>query len=434
MSALPSTDAHRLQRRTLAVLAVAQVFGGIGVASGIAVGALLIADIGRESLSGLASSSTVLGAALAAVPVARYMSAHGRRRGLLLAYLVGTLGVLLVVSAAVLRLFPLAIVGLVLAGSGTAAGLQSRYAAVDLADATTRGRSLSTVVWATTVGSVLGPNLAQPMGQWAAGIGMPPLAGPFMLSSVAFVTAAVIIGLLLRPDPLLAARALAGGAAGGAAVPPKRSIGAVLSGIAAVPSALLGLLAMAVGHAVMVGVMSMTPVHLQHGGASLRIVGLVISGHIAGMYIASPLVGWLADRFGRHTVIMGGGAILLISFWLAGTATGHESTQLAVGLFLLGLGWSCTLIGGSTLLTESVAVEERPGVQGTADLVMGVAGGSAGLLSGIVVAAASYALLNLIATALVVPLIILAVRNMPRAPRVPVEVGATERRMEGDPR
>ncbi|MGE3857128.1 MAG: MFS transporter, partial [Dehalococcoidia bacterium] len=347
MSALPSSDAHRLQRRTLAVLAVAQVFGGIGVASGIAVGALLIADIGRESLSGLASSSTVLGAALAAVPVARYMSAHGRRRGLLLAYLVGTLGVLLVVSAAVLRLFPLAIVGLVLAGSGTAAGLQSRYAAVDLADSTTRGRSLSTVVWATTVGSVLGPNLAQPMGQWAAGIGMPPLAGPFMLSSVAFVTAAVIIGLLLRPDPLLAARALAGGAGAGAAVPEKRSIGAVLAGIAGAPSALLGLLAMAVGHAVMVGVMSMTPVHLQHGGASLRIVGLVISGHIAGMYIASPLVGWLADRFGRHTVIMGGGAILLTSFWLAGTATGHESTQLAIGLFLLGLGWSCTLIGGS---------------------------------------------------------------------------------------
>jgi len=437
MHAEPSEATQRLQRRTLAVLGAAQVFGGIGVASGIAVGALLLVDLGRESLSGLASSSSVIGAAFTAVPVARYMSTHGRRKGLLLAYLVGTVGVLLVVAGAVLRFFPLALVGLVLAGSSTAAGLQSRYAAVDLATASTRGRSLATVVWATTVGSVLGPNLAEPMGRLAASIGMPPLAGPFMLSSVAFVVAATIIGLLLRPDPLFAAREIAGAPpAGGTGVSPRPSVRTVLTGIGAVPSALLGLAAMAVGHAVMVGVMSMTPVHLQHGGASLRIVGLVISLHIAGMYIASPLVGWLADRFGRHHVILAGGAILLAAFVLAGTATGHESTQLAVGLFLLGLGWSCTLIAGSTLLTESVPAEERPGVQGTSDLVMGIAGGSAGLLSGIVVATASYGLLNVIATVLVAPLIVFALRDAMRRARLvePVEVGAAERRMEGDAR
>jgi MFS family permease len=167
---------------------------------------------------------------------------------------------------------------------------------------------------------------------------------------------------------------------------------------------------MAIGQAVMVAVMSMTPVHLQHGDASLRIIGFVISGHITGMYIASPLVGMASDRIGRRPVIVTGGVILLASFIIAGTATGHESTQLAIGLFLLGLGWSCTLIAGSTLLTESIPAEDRPNVQGTADLMMGIAGASAGLLSGVVVGLGSYALLNVIAAVLVIPLIAATIR------------------------
>ncbi|MDA0301561.1 MAG: MFS transporter, partial [Chloroflexi bacterium] len=339
------------------------------------------------------------------------------RPGLLLAYAVGTTGALLTISGALLGWFPLALVGLVLTGGGTAAGLQSRYAAADLAAPDRRGRSLATVVWATTVGSVLGPNLAQPMGDLAGRFGIPRLAGPYMLTVVAFVVAASIIALFLRPDPLLLARREAAGASGAdpLAAPFRRSVRASLSVIALVPSALLGLVAMAAGHAVMVGVMSMTPVHLQHGGASLRIIGLVISGHITGMYIASPVVGMLADRFGRRAVIIGGGLILLASVGIAGTASGHDSTQLAAGLFLLGLGWSCTLIAGSTLLTESVAAEERPTVQGAADLVMGVAGASAGVLSGVVVGLGSYALLTAIAAVVVVPLMLLAIQDSRRA-------------------
>ena len=403
------------------VLAAAQVFGGIGAAAGAAVGALLAADLSSDSFSGFASASTVIGAALIAIPVSRLMDARGRRPGLLLAYAIGIFGALLIVTGAALEIFPLALLGLLAAGGGMTATLQSRYAATDLATPERRGWSLSTVVWATTIGSVVGPNLAAPMGRMAASIGLPSLSGPYVFTIVAWLISALIIATLLRPDPLLASREARSRATGeaGHGPSPRRSIRQVLRLISSFPSAVLGLAAMAIGHAVMVAVMSMTPVHLQHGEASLRIIGFVISGHITGMYIASPLVGFASDRFGRRTVIVGGGAILLSSFLIAGTATGHESTQLAIGLALLGLGWSCTLIAGSTLLTESVPVDERPNVQGTADLVMGIFGASAGLLSGVVVGLGSYALLNLITTLLVLPLIVFSLRTARQLARNP---------------
>jgi MFS family permease len=394
------------------VLAATQIFGGIGAAAGAAVGALLAADLATESLSGLSSTASVIGTAFIAIPVSRVMNAQGRRPGLLLAYGIGVIGALLVVAGAVLDFFPLALLGLFATGGGYTAGLQSRYAAADLAEPDRRGRDLSTVVWATTIGSVLGPNLADPMGNLAERVGIPDLAGPYLLTVVVFAVAALLVSTLLHPDPLLTARALHNEATGQAAGtrPKDRSIREGMALITSIPPATLGLLSMIIGQAVMVAVMSMTPVHLKHGDADLRIIGFVISGHITGMYIASPLVGMLSDRIGRRPVIIAGGVILLVAFMIAGTASGHESLQLGVGLFLLGLGWSCTLISGSTLLTESIPADERPTIQGTADLVMGISGASAGLMAGLVVGLGSYALLNVLAVLLVVPLIALAVR------------------------
>jgi MFS family permease len=258
------------------------------------------------------------------------------------------------------------------------------------------------------------------MGDLAISIGVPQLAGPFILTAAAFAAAAAVIGLFLRPDPLLVARREAARLSGTFEVlrPPTRSLRASLSDIIQAPSAAVGLLAMAGGHAVMIGVMAMTPIHLQHGGASLGIIGLVISGHIGGMYIASPLVGVLADRFGHHRVIVGGALILLAAVGIAGTASEYDSTRIALALFLLGLGWSCTLVAGSTLLTESVGSEVRPTVQGAADLVMGIAGASAGVLSGVVVGLGSYGLLTAIAALLVTPLPLLAIRDSNRVASV----------------
>jgi MFS family permease len=394
-----------IQRHIVKTLASAQILGGVGVATGATVGALLAGDLSSESFSGLSATASVVGAALIAIPVSRIMNVQGRRAGLMVGYGIGVLGALLVVIGASLRLFPLALLGLVGMGGGTTAGLQSRYAAVDLAPAQHRGRALSTVVWATTVGSVLGPNLSSPMGRFAESIGVPKLAGPYLLTMIALAVALAVIFVFLRPDPLLAARQLriSSGEVTSVSIL-QRSIKENLIFIRSIPAAFLGLAAMCVGQAVMSSVMSMTPIHLKHGDADLRIIGLVISGHIAGMYAASPLVGMASDRFGRRPVILVGCAILLSAFVVAGTAGVHDRVQLGAGLYLLGLGWSCTLIAGSTLLTESIPLDARPTTQGTADLAMGMAGACGALLAGAIVSFGSYGLLCLLAAVLVIPL------------------------------
>ena len=401
-----------LQRRTVGVLAAAQILGGIGTGAVAAVGALLAADLATESLSGLSSAGSVVGSALIALPVARVMDERGRRAGLQLAYVTGIIGTLVVVLGAVLEFFPIALLGVVMTGGGMAAGLQSRYAATDLASPHRRGRALSTVVWATTVGSVAGPNLASPVGHLVEKVGIPELAGPYLLTGAAFAIAGVLISLMLRPDPLLVARDIRVAAGDLAAGQPtqKRTVREIFAQIRAIPAALLGLCSVVVGHAVMVSIMSMTPVHLKHDGASLEVVGVIISAHITGMYVASPLVGIGVDRYGRRPVMVVGALILLAACAFAGTATGHETVQLGIGLSLLGLGWSCTLISGSTLLSESIPIEDRPAAQGTTDLLMGIGGATAGLLSGLVVGLGSYGLLAIIAAIVVMPLVLGALR------------------------
>lgn len=412
VTTLAEVDLRAAQRRTVAVLAGTQVLGGVGVAVGAAVGALLAAALGSDSLSGLAGSASVVGAALLAVPVSRLMDARGRRAGLALAYLLGAVGALLVVASSFAHSFAGALVGMLLFGGATTAGLQARYAATDLADPARRGGALSTVVWATTVGAVLGPNLAGPVGGLAAVLGVPPLAGPFLLSAVVFGAAAAALAVLLRPDPLRLARTLRDGAE-----PAPRARGSVRTALRLIrrtPAALHGLAAIAVGHAAMVAVMSMSPIHLHHGGASLRAIGVVISVHIAGMYAASPLVGRATDRLGSRPVVGAGAVLLLAAVAVAGTASEYDVTRLAVGLALLGLGWSCTLIAGSTLLTEAVPADSRPAVQGTADLVMGAAGATAGVLAGVVVGYGSFAVLTVATAVLVAPLAVATLRG-PRA-------------------
>ncbi|MCI4064883.1 MFS transporter [Micromonospora sp. R77] len=414
----PRPDVAPIQRRTVRLLFATQTIGGIGVTIGISVGALLAARIAGTAVAGLAQSAGVVGGALLAVPVTRLMIARGRRPGLVLAYLVGAVGGVLVVLAAAHRSVPLLFLGMLLFGGGTAANLQARYTAVDLAEPARRGRQLSLIVWATTIGAVAAPNFAALADRTTRGWGLPTLAGPFAFSAVAFSTAAVVLFALLRPDPLLTARRLA--AAGPVAAPAgtaRRAAGmrAAWQVVRARPAACLGIAAVAMGHLVMVAVMSMTPVRLgeSHSDADvLRVVGLVLSLHIAGMYALSPVVGWLTDRLGRRAVILGGLALLLAACAVAGTA-GHHTPLLSVGLVLLGLGWSGTMVAGSTLLSESVPTAERPGVQGLSDLVMGLAGAGAGALAGVVMQLAGYPTLTLLAAIATVPLVALALRPVP---------------------
>jgi MFS family permease len=397
-----------VQHRTLLLLFVSQVTGGIGVAVGMSVGALLAADMVSVGVSGLAQSAVVLGAALFAVPATRIARHLGRGPSLSAAYLTAALGGALTVTGAMMRSTPMLFVGFFLFGGATTASLQARFAAVDLAPANRYGRHLSLIVWATTIGGVVGPNLASVAGSLLSGYGIPPLAAPFVLSTSLFVFAALFLFALLRPDPLRLAQST-GSPRAHTATTSASTLGMrdALRAVLVDTNARLGVAATAVGQVVMVAVMSMTPVHIRGGGHSpadtLRIVGIVLSLHIAGMYAFAPVMGWLSDRVGRPRVILAGVALLLASCAVAGTA-GHDSTRLAIGLVLLGLGWSATMVAGSTMLSAAISPELRPSAQGLSDLVMGLSGASAGALSGVVVFAFGYPTLTLIAALMAVPL------------------------------
>lgn len=411
-----AADIARVQRRTLRLLFATQIISGIGVGVGASVGALLAAELAGVSVSGLAQSASVVGAALLALPATAIVRRRGRRLSLAASYLIAAAGSVLIVAAAVQRSIPLLFTGFFLFGGATAAGLQARYAAVDLAPDARRGRHLSIIVWATTLGAVAGPNFAALAGTSLAAYGIPTLAGPFGFSAVLFGLAALVLVLLMRPDPAALARTLAARASAGAPASGRTGMRAALASVRANAAARLGITAVAVGHIVMVGVMAMTPVHIRAAGHppshTLRIVGIVLSVHIAGMFAFAPIVGWLTDRVGRRPVILAGTSLLLAACALAGTA-GHDSVRLGLGLAVLGLGWSATMVAGSTLLSESVPVELRTSAQGLSDLTMGLAGASAGALSGVIVHMWGYATLALVAALATLPFMAVAIQRRP---------------------
>jgi MFS family permease len=364
--------------------------------------------LGGEGAAGLAQTAGVLGAALLALPLAQLALSHGRRFALSTGYAIGALGAVTVVIGGTAGVIGVVLLGCLLLGVSTAAGYQGRYAATDLADEAHRGRALSIVVWAGTIGAVLGPNLLEFSGSIALRAGLPQLTGPFVLAAAVLVAASSILFLRLRPDPYLLARSVAEAVSGPTARP---RLGDGLAHLRTHRRAMLGIAAVSIGHVVMVMVMVMTPVHMAHVDVSLQLIGLVISVHVLGMFALSPVVGWAVDRFGRTQVIVLGALILLLSSVVSGLAPADDVPVLGTGLFLLGLGWSCTLIAGSTLLTDDCDPAERPSVQGLSDLTMNVAGAVGGALAGIIVLQFSYA--ALCAAAAIPVLALLALTAMP---------------------
>lgn len=458
-----------LQRRVLAVLSAGQILGGVGMGAAISLGSLLAADVGEsEALAGFSTTMVTLGAAAFAIPLARLARGAGRRFALAAGTTAAAAGAALVIGAAVARSFPLLLVGFALLGAGSAVNLQTRFAAVDLAGDRHRGRDLSLVIWATTVGVVLGPNLAPPGDAIGRTIGLPALTGAFALAVACQLLAAVLYLVLLRPDPLLEAQRRAGitdapppdaatpdaalpdaatpdaalpdstppDAATSAVPPDAAALGAAEPGpgvhghpdgraparrrnpllvLARNRAALVAVVALALSHATMVGVMAMTPVHLETHGATIAVIGLTISLHTAGMYALSPLFGWLSDRLGRPAVILLGQAALVASL-LLNLVADDDQVAVAVALVLLGLGWSASTIAASALLTESVSVAERTGVQGVSDTAMNLCGAAGGAIAGPVLASLGYGLLNayaLVLIAVVVAGVALARRAIP---------------------
>jgi MFS family permease len=290
------------------------------------------------------------------------------------------------------------LLGTFLVGAASAAGYQARFAAIDLATDQTRAKQLSFVVWGSTIGAVTGPNLMQPAGNLAENFGLPRLVGPYLISAVTLALATVVIFLFLKPDPYLVANKES------VITREKGSTKKALAHIRSNPSALFAILSIAIGHVAMVSVMVMTPVHMAHVDVTLTIIGLVISIHVLGMYAFSPIVGALSDRLGRVRVIQIGIVTLLLSTVISGFARADDAYTLGVGLFLLGLGWSCTLIAGSALLSESVETELRPSSQGASDLLMNLMGAGGGAMAGVIIGTLGYGWLCLFAA---VPILIL---------------------------
>ena len=399
-----TSESSAVQERTVKVLAATQVLNGLGVAGTVAAGSLLVSSItGSETLAGLAQTFSVLGAAALAIPLARLTARGGRRLALSIGFLAGLMGALFAILGGIESNIYLMLLGTFLVGSASASGYQARFAAIDLATDEHRAKQLSFVVWGATVGAVAGPNLMEPAGAIAEIFNWPRLVGPYMLAAITLALATLVIQLFLRPDPYLLAQKNANRPAS-----KKGGTKVALAYLRTNPRALFAITAIAIGHVAMVSVMVMTPVHMAHVDVTLTVIGLVISIHVIGMYAFSPIVGQISDRIGRVRAIQVGVLILLLSMVISGLAAADDEITLGIGLFLLGLGWSFTLIAGSALLSESVDPDMKPATQGASDLVMNLSGAGGGALAGVIIGTLSYGWLCLFAA---IPVAYLGLRS-----------------------
>ena len=401
-----STEAqHKLYKRSLFVVIMSQIFGGAGLAAGITVGAILAKDmLGTESFAGLPTALFTLGSALSAFLVGRLSQRFGRRYGLSFGFIAGGIGALAVVIAATMDNAFLLFLALFVYGAGTSTNLQARYAGTDLATEKQRATAISIAMVSTTFGAVAGPNLVTPMGKFAMSMGIPALAGPFILATAAYLIAGLIFLCYLRPDPFLVARAIAVekekqlqkiAADGNQLVQNKVNRAGVL----------VGAMVLVISHIVMVGIMTMTPIQMQNHGAGLTAVGLVIGLHIAAMYLPSLGTGILVDKFGRTFMVIASGVTLALAGIMAALAPGHSIFWLAFALILLGLGWNFGLISGTAIIIDSTDMKTRAKTQGSVDVWVALAGTMGGLLSGVIVAYSSYAILGLVGALVAICLI-----------------------------
>ena len=381
-----------LQRKTIRVLTAGQVLSGFGLGSTLSIGSLLAAHLsGSPAWAGSAATFSTLGAATWAIPLARLAYKRGRRVSLAIGAALAITGASLVITAAAVQVFPLLLVALFMLGAGSAVGLQARFAATDLPSSRSTGRDLSVVVWATTFGAVIGPNMFGPGEIVGHALGLPSMTGPFLFTIVSQIAATSVFWFGLRPDPLLVAKQLNAAKTKG-----KTSFATAIATLKKYPMAAFAISAIALSHMVMVSVMSMTPIHMKGMGFDLVVVGFTISLHIAGMYAFSPIFGWLSDKLGRVQTVILGQTIYVAALAIAGF--GQDSrVMVTIGLFLLGLGWSASTVGGAALLTATLPVEEKTNVQGLSDSLMNLSGAFGGAVAGSILAGFMFLGLNLAA-------------------------------------
>ncbi|WP_144553108.1 MFS transporter [Peribacillus simplex] len=395
-----------LYKRTLIIVSISQIFGGAGLAAGITVGALLAQQmLGTDAFAGLPSGLFTLGSAGAALIVGRLSQRYGRRTGLTAGFMIGGLGAIGVITAAIINSVFLLFASLLIYGAGTATNLQARYAGTDLANNKQRATAISITMVFTTFGAVAGPNLVNVMGGVATSIGIPSLAGPFILSAAAFILAGLVLFVMLRPDPLVIARTIEASNQESKRIEHSKDT----EQIANKRGIIVGATIMVLTQIVMVAIMTMTPVHMGHHGHNLSEIGLVIGFHVGAMYLPSLVTGVLVDKFGRTAMAIASGSTLLLAGLVSAIAPGDSMILLVIALSLLGLGWNFGLISGTALIVDSTETSTRAKTQGKVDVLIALSGASGGALSGMIVAGSSYTTLSFIGgllSLLLIPVVI----------------------------
>ena len=387
---ITTTNLAKIQAKTVRTLALGQALGGFGFGSTLSVGAIMATELsGSAAFSGAAATLSTLGSAFAAIPLANIAARRGRRYALGLGAGLAILGAIGMITAAALRSFPVELVALFFLGSANAVSLQARFAAADIPTSRPKAKDISIVVWATTFGAVIGPNLIAPGESLGVTLGLPHLAGPFLLTILAQTLSTTVFWFGLKPDPLLLAQKIDSEKQ----ALQRRKFREAIPIIRQKPIAAFAVISIALSHMVMVSVMSMTPAHLSITGHSLSDVGFTISLHVAGMYALSPIFGLVSDRFGARKTIILGQLILLASLAVSGFGANNFS-MVVLGLFLLGLGWSSATVAGSALLSESLDISEKPVVQGLSDSLMNLSGAFGGAISGTILILFGFAGLN----------------------------------------
>jgi len=388
--------------RLMATLFLAQVGGSTGHSIGMAVGGIMAAEItGTNTWSGVPVGIGALGTALASWPLARLMARSGRRPGLALGYGLAVLGAALGMAGVLIRSFPLLLAGMALFGIANTSNLLARYAAADVSPVGQRGRAMGLIVWGSTAGSIIGPNLMGPAVGVGALFGLSPVGSAFLISLAGYGLAALLIEILLRPDPLAIAGRIEEHLSGDGLPERPRSLGAILSQ----PKVRIALGALMTSQIVMIGTTSTSPVYLHDHGHHVHTIGLAVAFHLAGMYVASPLSGWLSDVFGRLAMIATGGLVLVAAVAVAGLAPASDSALVILGLFLNGIGWNLAFVAGSALLTDALAPAERTSVQGLADLIMGLMGALGSAAGGMVLGVWGFPVLNALGAVLALNLL-----------------------------
>lgn len=415
---MPAVDTLTIRRIT-ATLFVAQ-----GLALAALIASTTISSItgtalgGGEWAAGLPATFTLIGGSLAAYPAGWLMGRAGRRIGLSAGYACGILGGLVAGVGVIGSAMPVFLFGMLLLGAARAASDQARYANADVYPTHLRARAVSTIVFAGTIGAILGPILSPIAGRAAESLGYDELVGPWFITAGLMVIALIFINLLLHPDPREVARTLQHTEASERREDdsrPARSFIRVMS----IPAARLALISMGLAQTIMVGVMTITPVHMTHFNHGLEDIGFVISAHITGMYGLAIVNGWLTDRWGRRATI-GLGSLFLIAACVIAPQN-PDTLPLAVSLFLLGLGWNMCFVSGSALLTDVLATREQAQIQGTADLVVNLASAAGSLGSGLLIASLGFGTMATIGAGIA---LILGAAALKTQSKQPVKVAA----------